>query len=289
MGLRSGAVSARRPELWLLVLGLVAWLLGAANRARADAAPEGSRWHFAAELGVVQRPDTSETQWVTAPLLGLSYAIHPHFGLGVDWGFVLVSESPRVGSTLWAVGSGDPLFKAFYKADHWVVSAGVTAPLAWLSYNVEKRGVLRSSYAHAAAMRGLWDPWLWAPEQASLVLSGRYRRALGSLLRFELAAGIAASVPISRVTYDDFDATAQLAPSLALHTEHADLGLRLQAVFFTSAVDACQLSVSPFIAVPLARELTLSLRALLNLDPPLGLFGHGLHVWAALASIEGGL
>jgi hypothetical protein len=284
---------ARARRGWACTALVLACASGASVRVRAEApaAASGEGYRIGAELTLSQRADINETLWVTSPRLTLDYAFHRELGVGVDWGFVLVNESPRHGRALWLLGSGDPLFRLWHTGtsrdglDVWVLSLGVSAPLAWLSYDIEKRGLMRSAYAHAAGARGLWDVWLWGPEQAALVGSASWARTLSPALRVQLEGSLAGSLSLSQVTRDGADAYAQVAASLEGREGIVSAGLRLQQVLFTSSSDASQLSVVPYLVVGLG-ELRLALRAVINVDPPLGFFGGGGKQWGLLLSAQ---
>jgi hypothetical protein len=257
--------------------------------ARPVAADGGERWRLGAELSLIVRDAPHETLSVTSPALHADYALTRDFGVGADWGFLLVTDAPRHESALWVTGSGDPLLKAWWTPNAQLyLYAGVTAPLAWLSYDVEKRALMRLAYAHASASRGLWDPWLWAPEQASLVLGARFAQALGDDVWLRLEGGAAGSLSVSQVTRDLGDGYAQLSAAVETHTGPLDLGLRLQQVLMTSSSDAAQFSLGPYAALHMGRW-TASARGVFNVDPPLGFLGGGLHTWGVLWSLRGSL
>lgn len=258
-------------------------------RAQASAADGGERWRVGAELSLIVRDAPHETLSVTSPLLHADYAWTRDFGVGVDWGFLLISDAPRHGSTLWLMGSGDPLLKAWWVPDdRFYVYAGVSAPLAWLSYDIEKRGLMRLAYAHAAATRGLWDVWLWAPEQAALVLGAKFSQDLGDDVWLRLEGGAAGSLSVSQVTRDVGDLYAQLSAAVEARAHDVDLGLRVQEVLATSSSDAAQLSIGPYAALHLGAWIV-GARGVINVDPPLGFFGAGLHTWGVLLTLRGSL
>lgn len=275
--------------LLALLLGTCA-PLGA--RAEAPAADGGERWRVGAELTLITRAAAHETVVVTSPLLHADYALARGFGVGVDWGFLLVTDVPRHESSLWVTGSGDPLLKVWWApeafADRLYLYAGVTAPLAWLSYDVERRALLRLAFAHAAAARGLWDVWLWAPEQAALVAGAQFSRALRDDVWLRLEAAAAGSLSVSQVTNDVGDAYAQLSAAVETRQGAVDLGLRVQGVLMTSSSDATQLSLGPYAGWHLGKWIA-GVRALFNVDPPLGFVGGGLHTWGVLLSLRGSL
>jgi hypothetical protein len=283
-----------RYRLALLFLCVGLWLEACPVAADGSGAADPARWRAAGELGYIRHAAFAESLTVGSALLSLHYRFAAHFGVGVDWGWLVVGDVPKVGSSLWKVGSSDPLFKLTYARDsedrtrHLQLSAGVTAPLAWLSYDTELRGLMRSAYAHAAATRGMWNVWLWGPEQTAFVANAAWEQELKPALRGMVEVGAAATVPISQVTRDRADAFAQLAAALEMHDEWVALEIRYQVVAMTSSSDALQQALSACMSAQLG-DLKLAARVVVNLDPPLGIFGHGLGMVGLLVSAGGAL
>jgi hypothetical protein len=275
---------------------LVAFALASGSRAAAqDAVREAPpRWNVAAELGWIQHDDDHSTLSVGSALLRAHYRLSRTIGLGVDWGLVLVNQAPSFGSSLWLMGSSDPFFKVWYArtndagTDRVSLAAGFTAPMAWLSYDIVKRGLMRSAYAHAAATRGLWNAWLWAPEQVALVVAAEWAHVFNQQARVLLEGGAAVTQSISQVTRAPADAILQLAAAIEARPAAIAFGLRFQGVLMTAG-DATQFSAVPYLSAPLGSQLTLVASVAVNLDPPLGLFGAGLGMWGALLALRGNL
>lgn len=288
-----------RPCLFRLALGFV--LIGAGGSSARVAAEAGNRlspqprFQVGGDLGFIQHSETRSSLSVTSAQLRVSFGIAQSIGVGLDWGFLLVNQMPGIGDSLWLAGSGDPLLKLWYArvntagTDALYLSAGVAAPLAFLSYDIVRRALMRSAYAHAAATRGLWNVWLWGPEQISLAINAEWLHSFDEVFRLRLEAGAALSHSISQVTLAQADAFGQLAAAIEARQGPAGFGLRVQSVLMTSSNDAMQLSLSPHLLVFLSPALTLVASAVLNLDPPLGVFSTGLGMWGGLVTVRGGL
>lgn len=287
--MRSGSC---RFALWFLLASALVCGSRAAAEERALEAPP--RWQLAGELGFIQHADDRSTLSVASALFRAHYRISSAIGVGVDWGFVLVSQAPSLGSSLWLMGSSDPFFKAFYAhtndagTDSLLLAAGFTAPLAWLSYDIVKRALMRSAYAHAAATRGLWNAWLWAPEQVALVVNAEWVHAFSREARVIVEGGAAVTSSISQATREPADALLQLAAAIEARPTAVALGLRLQGVLMTAS-DPTQFSVVPYLSAALGPKLSLTASLAVNLDPPLGSLGAGLGMWGALLALRGDL
>lgn len=287
--MRSGSC---RFALWLVVAAaLVCGSHAAAQDAQLAPPP---RWHLAGELGFIQQDDEHSTLSVASALFRGQYRVSSAIGVGVDWGFVLVDQAPASGASLWLLGSSDPSFKAFYArtndagTDSLRIAAGFTLPLAWLSYDIVKRALMRSAYAHAAATRGLWNAWLWAPEQIALVLGAEWLHAFSSEARLIVEGGAALTHSISQATRAPADALLQLAAAIEARPTLIAFGLRFQGVLMTAS-DPTQFSVVPYLSAALGPKLSLTASVAVNLDPPLGLLGAGLGMWGALLALRGDL
>lgn len=242
-----------------------------------------------AEVGITTRADERTNMWVLSPVLSGAYRLNTRWAFGVDWGVAFAIDTPAHGDSEQRVGSGNPLFSAAYLAndsarsrlDLWL---GVTAPLAWLAEGVQ-RGFSRGMYAHALAMRGLWNPWLWAPEQIGAATGALWIVDPSKDFRLRLEGGLGATLPLSDVTQDIADLFLQLAASIELRAGVLSLGTRLQSVLMTADSDPLQLAIAPYLRVN-ARTWALDARLLINLDEPLGVAGAGLDAWGVLLSLE---
>lgn len=266
------------------------WLAASLGCVRPALAEDGLLQHTRAraELGVSGRSDPHSQLTVLTPVVGLDYRFSHGFGAGFDWAFVIAQEAPtapRRESALWFAGPGGPMFKVWYETasdagERWQLYAGLNVPAAWLPRDVERRSVARSSYALAAATRGLWDAWLWVPEQMALAVGGGYRRPLAPQLRLRVDGAIAGSVSLSWLTPDVGALYGQLAPALELFAGELYLGVRVQGVVLAPQSDPLQWSASVYLGIT-REHWSLEARGLCNLDEPLGFAGAGLSVCGA--------
>jgi hypothetical protein len=238
-----------------------------------------------AELGLSGRSDRRSSLGVFSPIVGLDYRFSHGFGLGLDWAFVIASEVPERQSALWFAGPGAPMFKVWYEhasgADElWQLYAGLNVPAAWLPRDVVHRALARNSYALAAATRGLWDAWLWVPEQMALAVGGSYRHQWLHHLRLRVEAAVAGSVSLSWLTSDVGALYGQLAPAVEYVLGSAYVGVRAQAVVLAPQSDPLQLSAGAYVGFAQS-HWTLEARGLCNIDQPLGFVGSGLSVCGA--------
>jgi hypothetical protein len=247
------------------------------------------RTHARAELGFSGRADSASSFHVVSPVISADYAFSHGFGMGVDWGFVLGVEAPSHAAAAWVVGQGDPLLKVWYVTpqarDRFQVYVGLSVPTAWLPRDVVQRGLLRHAYAFAAATRGLWNAWLWAPEQVTLAIAGRYARDLDANMRLVVDAAAAGGVSLSALTDRLETGYAQLAPALELHDSLMSVGLRVQAVMISTHGDPLQWGSGLYLRLTLG-TLQLEAAAHCNLDAPLGVTGAGPSLCGAWLAAE---
>lgn len=283
------ALFARRIGLCCFAL---LWLQHA--HARAEPRPEADagfweRTRARAELGLSGRSDPNSSFHVLSPILSADYAFSHGFGIGVDWGMLLAAEAPAHAPDAWVAGQGDPWFKLWYTSpaarDRYTLYVGLTVPAAWLPRDVVKRGLTRNAYAFAAATRGLWNAWLWAPEQIALALGGRYERELDPYTRFVLEGAAAGGVSLSRLSDALGTGYLQLGPAVELHERPIALGLRLQGVLTTGAADPLQLGASLYLRLTVS-EVQLELGGLCNLYGPLGFTGVGAELCGGWLAVE---
>jgi hypothetical protein len=262
----------------------------AASQVEASSPARPARFGFNGELGLTTRSDEASALVVLSPLIGASYRLGASIRFGLEWGLVFATETPRQGVPERTVAVGNPLLALLYRwldtdTDRLELRAALVPPLAWLPSGVVERGLVRASYAYAAASRGLWNAWLWGAEQVAVVAGASWVRELIPLLRLRLEADVAMSLPLTEITQDLADAYLQLAPSLELHSEPVSLGLRIQAVFMTSSSATRQLSVSPYARVDV-NAWSFEARPVINIDGPLGTGGAGLGAWGVLVSVR---
>lgn len=254
--------------------------------------PNPARVMLGVEFGLATRADARSTLTSLSPVFTLGYRVHSRWAIGVDWGIAIAIDSPIMQDAQQRVGSGNPLLSSVHnlfehdtqRLDLWV---GATVPLAWLADGVE-RGFSRTNYAYALATRGLWSPWLWAPEQVGVASGGRWRFDVTPEFSVTAEGALGATLALSDVTQDPADLYLQLAPSAELGSDALRVGLRLQAVFMTSDTDALQTALAPYLRFDVG-EWSFDARVLINLDEPLGFVGAGLDAWGILLAVRGAL
>jgi len=255
--------------------------------------PEAERPHTplsaALEFGLTSRSDDRSELWVLSPVASVAYRLHERWALSLDWGFAIAIEAPVAGDNESRVGSGNPMLSAVHRLsalerNRFDVWLGATAPLAWLADGT-KRGFSRAMYAHALATRGLWNAWLWAPEQIALAsgVTWAFRPPGDVRLRAEGALGV--TLPLDDVTQDTADLFVQLAFAAELSGGPLAFGLRLQSVLMTADSDPLQLAIVPYARANFD-AWAVGLRWVINLDEPLGFVGAGLDAWGLLFSLE---
>lgn len=242
------------------------------------------------ELAGTARPEPDASQWALSPRLRAHYRVDRRWQLALDWGTALLSRQGDDGSGATTFGAGNPLASARYHLVDGALSqvsfaAGLTAPVAHLGDDV-RSGQRRTALALAAGMRGLWDPWLWAPGQAAITTVGTAETMgpLGLHLRSE--AGLGAGLSVSNATREAGDLQAQLALELSQLSHHGlGFGWRVQGVWMTAPQDPLQFAIAPFVVLELPL-LRMRAQWLLNLDEPLGVGGAGLDLWGASLTVE---
>jgi hypothetical protein len=241
------------------------------------------------EFGLTSRSDDRSELWVLSPVASAAYRVHERWALALDWGVAMAIESPAAGNEESRVGSGNPMLSVAHRLsalehNRFDVWLGATAPLAWLADGT-KRGFSRAMYAHALATRGLWNAWLWAPEQTALASGVKWAFKPSRDLRLRAEGALGVTLPLGDVTQDAADLFVQLATAVEGSAGLLAFGLRLQSVLMTADSDPLQLAIVPYVRANF-NVWALDLRTVINLDEPLGVFGAGLDAWGLLISLE---
>lgn len=242
------------------------------------------------ELALGARSDVVSSLWVTSGVLSIDHAFSHGYGVGFDWGFFVAREAPSHDAAgRWATGPGNPWLKVWHEgalADRTLLSvaAGATIPAAWLPWDATRRGLLRDGYAFGAAARGLWNAWLWAPQQIAFALAARLVHDATAFLRIAVEGALAGSLSMGSFTRDAGAAYLQLAPLFELRGQLLCAGVRLQAVLSDARPDPLQLSAATYVRFE-RPHWQLQAAGLCNLDQPLGVLGSGLSVCGALLTL----
>jgi hypothetical protein len=242
------------------------------------------------ELGLSGRSDVYSAAWVMSGVLSIDHAFSNGFGAGFDWGFFVAHEAPVTEAAgRWATGPGNPWLKVWHEGalgphTQLSVAAGMTIPAAWLPRDTTRRALLRDAYAFGAATRGLWNAWLWAPQQIALAVTARLAHELDLHWRVGVEAGLGGSLSMGQFTHDLGAVYAQLAPLIELRGELLIVGLRFQAALTDAGPDPLQLSAQAYVRFE-RPHWQLEAAGMCNLDEPLGVAGAGLSVCGALLSV----
>jgi len=242
------------------------------------------------ELALSGRSDIVSSLWVTSGVLSVDHAFSHGYGIGFDWSFFVAREAPmNEAPGRWATGPGNPWLKVGWQgaigpSTSLSVDAGATIPAAWLPRDATRRVVLRDSYAFGAATRGLWNAWLWAPQQIAFAVAAKLVHEPAAFWRVGVDAAFAGSLSMGQFTRDAGALYAQLAPLIELRGQLLAAGLRVQAVLTDAAPDPLQLSALTYVRFE-RPHWQLEAAGLCNLDPPLGVLGSGLSVCGALLSL----
>jgi hypothetical protein len=242
------------------------------------------------ELGLSGRSDLGSSLWVTSGVFSVDHAFSHGYGIGFDWGFFLAHEAPASDAAgRWAVGPGNPWLKLWHEAaigpHTWLsLAAGATVPAAWLPRDATRRGILRDGYAFGAATRGLWNAWLWAPQQIAFAIAAKLLHEPAAAWRVGVEAALAGSLSMGQFTRDAGAAYLQLAPLLELRGQLLTAGVRMQAVLSDARPDPLQLSAQAYVRFEQA-HWQLQAAGLCNLDPPLGVLGSGLSICGVLLAL----
>ncbi len=232
---------------------------------------------------------------IVSPVLHGGLPIGSGRSLTLDWGFTFVDfddddeSRSEVGNPFVAVHQSIDLVLLELS-----VGFGVALPLANLPNGDDNQSSFTArALQSTSAARGLWDPWLWAPETLSLVAP--VRAEIG-LLMFDLAGELAPALLIpTGDEVDDMDSEfiLQMAIDASMSVLLVRFGARLQAVWSPTSDDdlfipddEAQVSIVPYATVTLGPAFV-SGSVTLNLTDPVGSSFDDDGIW--MASLSGGL
>ena len=254
-----------------------------------SAPQDDKRWRLGGEVALTDRPGLRDQVWAFSPMLNLAYRGWRRLSIIGTLGGVALIDIGEDGNSATTLGASNLAGGVRYElirnsVQELSIKAELIAPLAWLGRDA-LAGQRRAGFALAAGMRGLWNPWLWAPEQAGAALGVRFVEHFSPLATVQLEAGAGSTLSLGIATADRAELYGQLAVEGAIHLMAIDVGGRLQGVWMTADRAAMQLSVAPFLGVH-AGAISVRGQLLFNLDEPLGFIGDGMHVWAATLGLE---
>jgi hypothetical protein len=297
---------------WSVVVGLWfasaqgAWADEEKNSAANDsgeaeqARPNGE---VGVELGGYFRSDNMASRLALSPLVSGWVSVADGVDLKLDWGLAFVSLAPNSGSSQTGFYLGNPTLSARRViraySNEVFFGIGVAVPVSSISdrprsLDDESKPIpddwdnsfLKTRYASriAAAMRGLWDYWIWMPEHLGIVVPVGVRMVSETHI---LAAGetaIAVLVPTGDYETDRAELILQFAGELGFGFEWLSAGFRVQAVMLPvpggDEAGHAQFSVGPFARLE-SKGAFFYIKGLFNLDTPYGAFDEGPDVWGA--------
>ena len=255
---------------------------------RADAAdltPEGPRsFVLAGDIGYYFSDQNNSTLHVVAPRIAAQYAIDERFSVAVDFGLVILSQSPDRGpGAATTVRPGNPVAMALMRDEvgalRYRLGLGGAAPLAVVERDGDGR-LQRTAYDFARAMSGLWDVWVWGPSRAAVFGYFKLEYSPHPEVDLELELQPALLIPACEAFQrDPLDFFLPSAFTLLAHKGPLRAGLRVQAVFMpTIEPDMLQLTLEPVMRLLLGSAF-IEVRYTAPVDEPLS-GERGPRMWA---------
>jgi hypothetical protein len=249
----------------------------------------------AAELALFSEgaDDTEGSHLSLSPLFGLGIGLSDSIEVGVTWGLSYQDNgapegaASQDGENAFVIGNPTLSLTQHTQKGETRFSFGgsVAVPLASFPDDAEDIAITASAYQHAAALRGNWNQWLWAPDRASAALHFASHVVLDELL-FGGEAAAAALIPTDE---GDMGVAGQLAGEVGFATETVRVVLRVQGVATVTPglEDPFQVSLDPYVAWNATDSTALSARLTINADNPAGVEGAG--IWALRVGANIGL
>jgi hypothetical protein len=262
-----------------LLVGAVPRIASAEGRPTllADHDPNGKAAAIDLSLGWYTDSQNGVSAHVLAPTLGGRVRLSQNAELTLDWPLAFVMVSPAIGSSQSSFRTGNPVITAFYmrarQDAYFRIGGGVALPLAHIGGNPGPLGTSALAYAGAAGMNGLWNMWQYAVDRFTLVLPAELETRSGPLvLGGDFGLGVLVYTGSGSA---DPQAVFQLAGMLGARIDNVTLGGKLQVVWLaTQGGDNAQLALVPFVQADFSGGGFLYARFVMNLDEPLGVFGH---------------
>jgi hypothetical protein len=212
-----------------------------------------------------------------SPLATAGVAVSDAIQVGVTWGFNFQNNGapddlPMANAESAFVVGNPHLWLAHHSQSgrtHFVAGGGITLPAASMPDDAADQAITGEAYAHASAVRGDWNQWLWAPDTASGLVTFAGQAVLDELL---IGGEGAAAVVAPTRSSGDLAAVGQAAGEVGYATDDVRVVMRAQVVGTISPVidDAFQFSIDPYVAWRITSRTTLSARWTINLDQPTG-------------------
>ena len=218
-----------------------------------------------------QSPD--DKAWEVSPLIGLKLRLKGNLFFEGVWGLTYFHVNPDRGNTTSTIHPGNPwgaVHYVKYKGNNsFRVGIGVTAPLAILPDQLNKRAQVQAALTRAAAIRGLWNYWLWDADSISAVVPFRWEqhRASGFVWGIESAVGAMIAITDKNAKHDP---VIQVATDLGYMMDRVRVGGKINLVIMpVDDINTTQISVEPYMRYGLDNWFA-TFRLLLNIDSPHG-------------------
>lgn len=277
-----------------------------------DVAPNLS---VAAEFGSFVASGDAGTRVTLSPIVGLNLGVSDTIEVGVNWGMLYHSNgltgSMQLGDSTSSLRVGNPQLsiarRSRSKDTHMTFGGGITLPFAslpnpsapavcqtdptgvacteWQSDTAAKQWIAADAYGHASAIRGDWNQWLWAPDQAAGVLNFEAHSVMEEVL---VGGEVAMALLVPMEGEGDAAFAGQAAGEVGYATESVRVVMRAQlvATVTPSVDDVVQFSIDPYVAWDISESVTLTGRTTVNIDNPTGFDGSriwGLRLGANIA------
>jgi hypothetical protein len=251
------------------------------------------------ELGGYFRSDNKISRLALSPLVSGWYSVADGIDVKLDWGLAFLNLSPKSGSGDTGFYLGNPTLSVrrvihAYRNEIFF-GIGVAIPASSISarprtldsgpaLNDWQDKFLKTRYASriAAAMRGLWDYWLWIPEHLSILVPLGVRMVSEEHILLGGETALAVLVPTGDYETDRAEVVMQFAGELGFGFRRLNAGVRLQGVVLPipggDEAGRAQFSAGLFARVEFDSAF-LGVKGLFNLDRPYGAFDNGPDVW----------
>jgi hypothetical protein len=224
---------------------------------------------------------------MTSPLVTISAPVSGDASFVSQWGFTVATgepTDPTFASTSFVLGN--PLVGwAILFSEGFVFAPSLTLPVASRPDAEHRRPASEFALSGGLGLRGAVDPWLWAPDEFSIVLPLSYVAWLDPVL-IETHAKVGFLFP-TKGPDADTDFVLQLQLRLAAHLGAGVwLAAGLSAVYTSTDVDKFQAALSPELRFVIGPGSHLGITLLMNLDTPYGPFSEpgrfwGVHITAS--------
>jgi hypothetical protein len=242
------------------------------------------------EAAITRTSDEHSTAWSGSPLFRFSYYLADAWDVSGAVGLAWVNTIPDEGENDAQIAPSNVILGTGLQSGReerpWrTARISIALPLAQLPDHGTERALALAAYDYALAARGLFDPWVWAPEQGGIAVQGAAATVVRrSRTRLVLAGegGLGLTVPIG-----DSDASTQFFGQVAGEALIGRFGLgpRIQAIWMPLADTAnFQTSAGLVVVSILSRRVLFKAQVLMNLDAPLAdtsLWGFKLGMSAA--------